>query len=54
MLNDQPIGVRFIDRPFADGVISLYPEIVESEIPKLLKNLNGTAAEVQKEFKKKQ
>ena len=52
-INDRVIGVRMIDRPFSESMIATYVEVPEAEQAELLKNLNRTCEELQKELARK-
>jgi hypothetical protein len=52
VINDQPLGARVIDRPFGEGIIATYVEVPEDQLAKLVKGINGTSIELQKEIAK--
>ncbi len=47
-INGIPLGARQIDAPFNGGYIAMFVEVPDDQLPLLLKNLNGTSAEIQK------
>jgi len=47
-INGIPLGVRPIDAPFNGGYIAMFVEVPDDQLPLLLKNLNGTSADIQK------
>jgi len=47
-INGVPLGARQIDGPFNGGAIAMFVEVPEEQLPLLVKNLNGTSAEIQK------
>jgi hypothetical protein len=51
-INGQPVGARVIDGAFNTGSIAVYPELPDEVLPKLVKNLNGTSADLQKKIAK--
>ncbi len=52
-INGVALGARQIDRPFNGGYIAIFVEIPEDQLPALIKNLNATSADIQKEIAKK-
>jgi hypothetical protein len=52
-INDKAVGARQIDRPFGMGAVATFVEIPDDLLPTLVKNLNGTSDEIQKEIVKK-
>lgn len=51
-LNGKPVGARLIDGPFGTGTIAVFVAIPDEELPELVKNLNATAADIQKKMEK--
>jgi hypothetical protein len=52
-VNDSPLGARRIDGPLADGTIFIFAEVADAELPRLVRDLKRTSAEIQKEQGKK-
>ncbi|HEY1107189.1 MAG TPA: hypothetical protein VGE76_01110 [Opitutaceae bacterium] len=52
-LNDVALGARRIDGAIPDGVIFIFVEVPDEELPKLVENLKKTTIDVQKEIKRK-
>lgn len=50
VINGKPVGARQIDRPFGGGAIAIFTEVPDEALPALVKNLNGTSDEIQKEI----
>ncbi len=51
-INGKPVGARLIDRPFSTGSIATFAEIPDEMLPELVKNINATCADLQKEIAK--
>lgn len=51
-VNGLPIGARMIDRPFNTGTIAVFAAVPEDTLPELVKNLNATSVDIQKEIAK--
>ena len=51
-INNNPVGARQIDRPFSSGSIATFVEIPDDLLPELVKNINKTSADLQKELAK--
>jgi len=51
-INAVPLGARLIDRPFDGGNIAMFAEVPDEQLPELVKNLNATSADIQKEIAK--
>ncbi len=51
MVDGDAIGLRRIDGPISDGVIYIFLEIPDAELPELAKNLKGTSIEIQKQIR---
>jgi hypothetical protein len=51
-INGIPVGARMIDRPFNTGAITVFAAIPESELPKLVKNMDATSVDIQKKLEK--
>ncbi len=51
-INGRALGARVIDRPFGAGSIAIFAELPEDQLPALIKNINGTSADIQKEIAK--
>ena len=51
-INGRALGARLIDHPFSSGAIAIFAEVPDEELPKLVKNLNGTSADIQKQIAK--
>jgi hypothetical protein len=45
-LNDQPVGVRRIDRPIADGVILIFIERPDADLASLVHRLKRTSEDI--------
>lgn len=52
LINGQPMGARLIERPFASGVIAIFVQVPDSELPDLVKNINATSRDLQKKLAK--
>ncbi|HEY1109865.1 MAG TPA: hypothetical protein VGE76_14550 [Opitutaceae bacterium] len=52
-LNDASVGARRIDGAIPDGVIFIFVEVPDDDLPKLVENLKKTTIDVQKEIKRK-
>lgn len=50
LVNGKPLGLRRIERPVSNGVIYVFVEIPDAELPELAKNLRGTSIEIQKKI----
>jgi hypothetical protein len=51
-INGAPAGARMIDRPFNTGTIAIFVAIPEDVLPKLIKNLDDTSKDLQKQIEK--
>jgi hypothetical protein len=51
-INGKAVGARQIDRPFGTGSVATFVEISDDLLPALIKNINGTSDEIQKEIAK--
>ena len=51
LVNGRPLGLRRIDRPVSNGVIYVFVEVPDGELPELAKNLRDTSIEVQKKIR---
>ena len=51
-INDKPVGARMIDRAFNTGAIAIFVAIPDDLLPALVKNLNATSVDIQKEIEK--
>jgi hypothetical protein len=51
-INDSPVGARMIDRAFNAGSVAVFPALPEEMLPDLVKNLNATSADIQKQIAK--
>jgi ABC-type phosphate transport system substrate-binding protein len=51
-INGQPVGARLIDRPFNSGTVAVFIAVPEETLPDLVKNLNATSADIQKQIAK--
>ncbi len=49
-LNDRVIGARRIDRPLDEGVVLVFVEMPDSELPGVVDRLKRTSAEVRKKL----
>lgn len=47
IVNGEPIGVQRIERPISDGILHMFVEIPDSDLPELARNLKGTSIEIQ-------
>lgn len=52
LLNDVPAGARVIDRPLEGGVIYVFCEIPDAELPALVERIKATSAEIMREAAK--
>lgn len=52
LINDVPIGARRIDGAITNGVIYVFAEIPEADLPALVDNLKKTSVAIQKEVRK--
>lgn len=52
-INGVALGARQIDRPFNGGYIAIFVEMPDDQLPTLIKNLNATCVDIQKEIAKK-
>ena len=50
LVNGKALGLRRIDRPVSNGVIYVFVEVPDGELPELAKNLKDTSIEVQKKI----
>ena len=48
-INGRPVGARQIDGPFGSGSIAVFVEVPDDLLPALVKNLNKTSEDIQKE-----
>jgi len=53
LLNDIPVGARVIDRPLDEGVIHVFCEVPDHELPALVSRIKRTAAEIRREAVKR-
>ncbi|MFA6959749.1 MAG: hypothetical protein WC205_03245 [Opitutaceae bacterium] len=51
-INDKPVGARMIDRPFNTGAIEVFAAIPDDLLAPLVKNLNATSEDLQKQLEK--
>ncbi len=51
-INDKPVGARMIDRAFNTNSIAVFAAIPEELLPELVKNLNATSVDIQKQLEK--
>lgn len=51
-INDKPVGARMIDRTFSSGSIAIFAAIVDEDLPAIVKNLNLTSIDIQKDLAK--
>lgn len=51
-INGKPVGARMIDRAFNTGAIAIFVAIPDELLPDLVKNLNATSEDFQKEIEK--
>lgn len=51
-VNGRALGARMIDRPFNTGSIAIYVAVSDELMPELVKNLNATSVDIQKEIAK--
>lgn len=52
LVDGQPLGARVIDRPMEGGVIFIFAEVPDANLPELVKNLNHTVALLQEQVAK--
>ena len=53
VVNDRPLGARRIDGVITNGVVFVFAEVAEDELPKLVHDLKKTSVAVQKEIVRK-
>lgn len=53
VINDDPLGARRIDGAIADGVIFIFVETPEEQLPGLVEKLKQSAAATQREIRRK-
>ena len=51
-INGRALGARLIERPFDSGSIAIFAEVPADLLPEMVKNLNLTSADIQKEIAK--
>ena len=51
-INGQPVGARLIDRPFNTGTVAIFAAVPDETLPDLVKNINDTSADIQKQVAK--
>jgi len=51
VINGQPIGLKRIERPVADGIFHVFVEIPNADLPELATNLRGTSLEIQNKIR---
>lgn len=47
LVNGKAVGLQRLERPIGNGVIYIFVEIPDSELPELAKNLRGTSIDLQ-------
>jgi hypothetical protein len=52
-INEAPLGARRIDGAITDGVVFIFVETPEDELPRLVENLKKSAALLQQELRRK-
>ena len=52
VINDVPLGARRIDGAITNGVIYVFAEMADAELPELVANLKKTSVALQKELAK--
>jgi len=52
VIDGVALGARRIDGPITNGVVFIFAEVPEEELPKLVENLKKSAAALQKELAK--
>ncbi len=52
LLDDRPVGARVIDRPLEGGVLFIFVELPEAELPALVERLQRTTQEIWREAAK--
>lgn len=53
VIDGAALGARRIDGPITDGVLFIFVEVPEAELPALVRNLKMSSAAVQREFARK-
>ncbi|MBI4622516.1 MAG: hypothetical protein HY736_04740 [Verrucomicrobia bacterium] len=53
LLNDSPVGARRVDGPVTDGVVFVFVEIPDAELPKLVDDLKKSTAAFQRALARK-
>jgi len=51
LVNGKALGLRRIDRPVSNGVIYVFIEMPDGDLPELAKNLRETSIEIQKKIR---
>ena len=52
-LDGAPLGARRMERPLADGVVLMFAEVPDAELPALVANLRKTSTAIQKAIARK-
>lgn len=51
IVNGQPLGLQRIERPVSDGILYVFVEIPDADLPELARNLRGTSIEIQNKIR---
>ncbi|HSI08915.1 MAG: hypothetical protein ACAH89_07620 [Rariglobus sp.] len=51
-INNMPVGARMIEGPFSTGAIAVFVAIPDELLPKVVKNLDATSKDYQKQIEK--
>ncbi len=51
VVNGQALGLQRIDRPVSDGILYVFMEIPDADLPELAKNLKGTTLDIQSKIR---
>lgn len=54
IINDESLGARRIDGAIADGVVFVFVELPDEQLPTLVENLKKSSSALQRELKRKE
>lgn len=54
VIDGEPLGARRIDGAIADGVVFVFVEVADEQLPKLVENLKKSSSAMQRELKRKE
>lgn len=46
LVNGKPLGLRRMERPISNGIIHMFVEVPDADLPDLAKDLRGTSIEI--------